>query len=415
MKSKYFYGYHIVAAGFVIQAVCIGPLFTYGVFFKQFQAELGWSRAIISGASSLAFFIMGAGGILAGRLNDRIGPRIIMVVSGTSLGLGYLLMAHLQTPWQLYVLYGIMVGIGFSTHDVITLSTVARWFIKRRGMMSGVVKVGTGAGQMLVPLMAAALIAIYGWRQAYTIIGAIALVILVAAALVLRRDPAEKGQFPDGNSAGIDGSAAAFTDNSISIKEAVRTGPFWILCVAEFTIFFCLLTMIVHIVPHATDLGLPPGTAAGVLATIGGVSMVGRISMGTANDKIGGKRSLTICFIILICGLLWLQIAGQAWMLFLFAAIYGFSHGGFFTVMSPLVAELFGTGSHGLLFGLILFSGTIGGTVGPVLAGRMFDVVGSYWGVFWLLIGLALSGLVLITLLKPPEHVDSPKQSRAPA
>jgi MFS family permease len=202
-------------------------------------------------------------------------------------------------------------------------------------------------------------------------------------------------------------------EHNVSLGKAVRTGPFWILCVAEFTIFFCLLTMIVHIVPHATDLGLPPGIAAGVLATIGGISMVGRISMGTANDKIGGKRSLTICFIILICGLLWLQIAGQAWMLFLFAAVYGFSHGGFFTVMSPLVAELFGTGSHGLLFGLILFSGTIGGTVGPVLAGRMFDVVGSYRGVFWVLIGLALSGLVLITLLKPPQHVDSPTQSRA--
>ncbi|MGD9268767.1 MAG: hypothetical protein PVH70_15120, partial [Desulfobacterales bacterium] len=80
MKSKVFYGYRIVAASFIIQAVCIGPLFTYGVFFKQFQVELGWSRAIISGASSLAFFIMGAAGIIAGRLNDRIGPKKIMVV-----------------------------------------------------------------------------------------------------------------------------------------------------------------------------------------------------------------------------------------------------------------------------------------------------------------------------------------------
>ena len=406
MNAKYFYGYHIVAASFVIQAVCIGPLFTYGVFFKQFQADLGWSRAVISGASSLAFFIMGAGGILAGRLNDRIGPRIIMVVSGTSLGLGYLLMAYMQSPWQLYLLYGIMVGIGFSTHDVITLSTVARWFIRRRGMMSGIVKVGTGAGQLTVPLIAAALITAYGWRHAYTIIGAIALVILVAAALVLLRDPRAKGQLPDGNSNAAGRSMHAAAEHNVSLKKAVRTGPFWILCMAEFTIFFCLLTMIVHIVPHATDLGLPPAIAAGVLATIGGVSMVGRISMGTANDKIGGKRSLTICFIILLCGLFWLQIAGTTWMLFLFAAVYGFSHGGFFTVMSPLVAELFGTGSHGLLFGLILFGGTIGGTVGPVLAGRMFDVTGSYQGVFWLLIGLALSGLVLITLLRPPELND---------
>ena len=90
MRSKYFYGYNIVAAGFIIQGVCIGAMFTYGVFFREFQTEFGWSRAMISGAASLAFLVMGAGGILAGRLNDRIGPRVIIVASGISFGLGYL-------------------------------------------------------------------------------------------------------------------------------------------------------------------------------------------------------------------------------------------------------------------------------------------------------------------------------------
>jgi MFS family permease len=313
----------------------------------------------------------------------------------------------MQAPWQLYLFYGIMVGIGFSTHDVITLSTVARWFIKRRGMMTGIVKVGTGAGQLIVPLIAAALIAAYGWRHAYMIIGLTALVILVAAALLLHRDPRDKGQQPDGNHINPGESAAIQTDGGIPFKGAVRSGTYWILCIAEFTIFFCLLTMVVHIVPHATDLGLPPATAAGVLSTIGGVSMVGRITMGTANDRIGGKRSLIICFVVLLSGLCWLQIADRAWMLFVFAAVYGFSHGGFFTVMSPTVAELFGTASHGLLFGLILFSGTIGGAVGPVLAGHMFDVTGSYQGVFWLLTGLAVSGLLLALWLRPPQVVDN--------
>lgn len=162
LKTRYFYGYNIVAAGFLVQAVCIGAMFTYGVFFKEFQTAFGWSRALISGASSLAFLVMGAVGILAGTLNDRIGPRIIITVSGASLGIGYMLMAHLELPWQLYLLYGGFVGIGFSTHDVITLSTVARWFVIRRGMMSGLVKVGTGAGQLLVPLIATGLIAAFG-------------------------------------------------------------------------------------------------------------------------------------------------------------------------------------------------------------------------------------------------------------
>jgi MFS family permease len=401
VRAKYFYGYNIVASGFVIQAVCIGAMFTYGVFFKEFQAEFGWSRAMISGASSLGFLIMGAFGILAGRLNDKIGPRVIIMASGTSLGLGYLFMSRLQAPWQLYLLYGLLVGIGFSTHDVITLSTVARWFVKRRGMITGMVKVGTGFGQLMVPLIATAFIVRYGWRTSYIILGAVVLVTLVAVAQILRRDPQEMGLLPDGGSNGSDSAGNGSTEQGVSLRAAVLTRQFWTICVAEFAVFFCLLTMIVHIVPHATDLGLPPGTAAGVLSTIGGVSMLGRVVMGMTNDRIRGKRSLIICFIVLLCGLIWLQVAGEAWMLFLFAAIYGFAHGGFFTVVSPTVAELFDTGSHGVLFGIILFCGTIGGAIGPLLGGYIFDLTGSYQTLFLILTGMTVVGFVLIIMLRP--------------
>ncbi len=401
MRAKYFYGYNIVAAGFIIQGVCIGAMFTYGVFFKEFQAEFGWSRAMISGASSLGFLMMGAFGILAGRLNDKIGPRIIIMVSGTSLGLGYLFMSMLQTPWQLYVMYGLLAGIGFSTHDVITLSTVARWFLKRRGMITGIVKVGTGLGQLTVPLIAAAFIAKYGWRTSYIILGAVVLFTLVAVAQIMRRDPREMGLLPDGGINGSDSPGNGSTEQGVSLRAAVRTRQFWTMCVAQFSIFFCLLTMIVHIVPHGTDLGLPAGTAAGVLATIGGVSMLGRIVMGITNDRIGGKRSLIICFIVLLCGLIWLQIAEGAWMLFVFGAIYGFAHGGFFTVVSPTVAELFDTGSHGVLFGIILFCGTIGGAIGPLLGGYIFDLTGSYQTLFLILTGVTVVGFALIIMLRP--------------
>jgi MFS family permease len=403
---SYFYGYNIVAAGFAIQAVSIGAMFAYGVFFKEFQTEFGWSRAMISGASSLAFLMMGAGGILAGRLNDRIGPRVLLVVAGSSLGLGYLLMYGLQAPWQLYFLYGVLAGIGFSTHDVITLSTVARWFVRRRGMMSGIVKVGTGSGQLMVPLIATGLIAIFGWRNSCLIIGAAALVALVAVAQLMRRDPQGIGLLPDGDSDNHCGAAIVPGERDVSLRAAARTRQFWTICLAEFSIFFCLLTIIVHIVPYASDLGLSPAAAAGVLSTIGGVSMLGRIVMGAANDRIGGKRSLIICFIVLLCGLIWLQVAREAWMLFIFAAIYGLAHGGLFTVMSPTVAELFGTGSHGLLFGIVLFSGTLGGAVGPLMAGHAFDLTGNYRMVFFVLTVLVVIGFVLITLLQPLKEAD---------
>jgi MFS family permease len=176
---------------------------------------------------------------------------------------------------------------------------------------------------------------------------------------------------------------------------------FWIICIAEFAVLCCLLTVVVHIIPLGRDLGLAPAYAAGVLSTIGGVSIIGRIVMGAANDRIGGRRALIICLIVLFCSFVWLHFATEAWMLFLFAAIYGFAHGGFFTVVSPMVAELFGTGSHGVLFGIILFSGTLGGAFGPLMAGRVFDVTGSYRLVFFALCGLTLIGFVLMMLLRP--------------
>ena len=401
MKARYFYGYHIVAAGFTIQAVCIGAMFAYGVFFKELQAEFGWSRTTISGASSLAFLIMGAVGILAGRLNDRIGPRVLIVTSAGFLGLGYMLMSRMQSPWQLYVMYGVLAGIGFSTHDVITLSTVARWFVKRRGVMSGIVKVGTGSGQLLGPMIATLLLAVFGWRHSNLIIGAVILVALVAAAQVMRRDPRGMGLLPDGGSDMAGGQAAVAEDQGFSLKESVRMKQFWIICMAEFAVLCCLLTIVVHIVPYARDLGLAPAYAAGVLSTIGGVSILGRIVMGVACDRIGGRRALIICLIVLFCSFIWLQLATEAWMLFIFAVIYGFAHGGFFTVVSPMVAELFGTGSHGLLFGIILFSGTLGGAVGPLMAGRTFDITGSYQMVFLVLSVLTLIGFVLMIMLRP--------------
>lgn len=407
MRARYFYGYNIVAAGFIIQAVCVGSMFTYGVFFKDFQAEFGWSRAAISGAASLAFLMMGLGGVIAGKMNDRIGPKVIIVASGILLGIGYLLMSRLQALWQLYLLYGVLVGIGFSTHDVITLSTVARWFIRRRGMMSGIVKVGTGSGQFLMPLIATLLITAYGWRNSYLIIGAVVLVIFVVVAQVLSRDPQGIGLFPDGDSNESCDNGNRPREESVTLRAAARTRQFWIICIAEFAIFFCLLTVIVHIVPHAMDLELTPPTAVGVLSTIGFVSMLGRIVIGTANDKIGGKRSLVICFILLLCSLFWLHVASEAWMLFLFAVIYGFAHGGFFTVMSPMIAEFFGTGSHGVLFGMVLASGTLGGAAGPLMAGRAFDVTGSYRIAFLVLTLLAVIGFVLITLLQPPREEDA--------
>ncbi len=411
-ETRYFYGYNVVAASFVIQGISIGSMFAYGVLFAQFEAEFGWSRATISAASSITFLTMGVFGVLAGRLNDTIGPRLLLSVSAVSLGLGFALMSRMQAPWQLFVFYGLLVGIGLSTHDVVTLSTIARWFVRRRGAMSGLVKVGTGCGQVVIPLVAAALIASSGWRTACLTIGVSAGVLLMLAAQVMRRDPHGMGLAPDNvtPARGASGGAPAVAD--ITLARAIRARALWTLCIAQLTVFFCLVTVMVHIVPHGIDLGLSAPIAASVLSAIGGFSIVGRLVVGSAIDRIGGRHALMICFVVLLASLAWLQVAMAPWMLFVFAAVYGFAHGGFFTVMSPTVAELFGTASHGVLFGIVLFFGTLGGAIGPWVAGSSFDATGSYRTAFVTLAVLAAIGLTLVSSLKRREPVA--RASRRP-
>ena len=162
-----------------------------------------------------------------------------------------------------------------------------------------------------------------------------------------------------------------------------------------------MFVILVHIVPHAYDLGIATLPAAGILSTIGGVSMFGRFSTGFAIDWIGSRKCMQICLVILIASFIWLQMARDLWTLYAFAAIYGIAHGGIFTVISPLVAELFGIRSHGALFGLVASGGNVGGAIGPILAGLVFDMTRSYHLIFMALIGLAFLSLFLTLLLRP--------------
>ena len=180
----------VVVGAFLVQLTIIGCMFAYGVFFPALEAEFGWSRTFLSACSSLSFFVMGSGAILGGRLSDRFGPRGVLTATGLIFGVGYALLSQMTEPWQLLLLFGLFIGLGLSTHDVVTLSTIAGWFPNRRGTMSGLVKSGTAVGQVLIPLSASALIVVVGWRSAFLYIGLIALMVLLFAASRMRAAPA---------------------------------------------------------------------------------------------------------------------------------------------------------------------------------------------------------------------------------
>ena len=400
MSIRPSYAYFIAAICFSIQALGIGTYIAFGVFFNPLMEEFGWSRAAIAGASSTAFFSMGLFGVLVGRLNDRFGPRLLMSVAALLLGLGCALMARLTSLWELYFFYGIIFGMGLSAIDVIALTTIARWFSLRRGFMTGIVKVGTGAGQFAIPLVASGLILYYGWRWAIALIGIGIASILLLMAQFLRRDPGTprlKNRQP--NAGGH--LQPPEMELGIPLSRAFRSIQLWTICMINLFLVFSLMIIMLHIVPYVRDTGVPPIQAAGVLSTIGAVSMLGRFVCGLVIDRRGSKAVMGACFFLLLGDLIWLQFAHQLWMLYLFAALYGLAHGGFFTAISPLVAEWFGIRFHGTLFGIVVFFGTLGGAVGPLLAGHLFDLSGSYRLTFQIVTAMALVAWGLLLSLRP--------------
>ena len=404
-KPKFFYGYVVVAAAFLIMALLCGGIYSYGVFFKPISADFGWTRALTSGAHSLCMFMTGLFSLITGRMTDKLGPRIVMTICGFLFGLGYLLMSQISDVWQLYLFYGVIVGIGMSGGLVPTTSAVARWFVKRRGLMTGIVVAGVGAGTMISPPAATYLILEHGWRTSYIFIGAFFLISLILTAQLLKRDPSRTGQLPYGASEVLQANSTPEIKGA-SLGQATRTWQIWMLCLAYVFFGISQIAVMIHIVPHATDQGIPPMAAATIMTIIGALSLTGRIVIGSIADKIGSRWALVIGASLVTVALVLLQFAQDTWMWYLFAAIFGFGYGGEVALISPIVAEFFGLKAHGAILGVVAFLYHIGCGVGPLLVGHIFDITNSYYFAFMVCIAISVAGIILLLPIKHSLYED---------
>jgi len=398
-QPRIFYGYIVAAASFLAITMMWGSANCFGVFFKPLLAEFGWTRATTSGAYSLCMIITGILSLVAGRLTDKIGPRLVITGCGLFLGAGYLLMSQVNTIWQLYLFYGVIIGIGMGGSFVPTATTVVRWFVKRRGMMAGITGSGVGIGTLIVPPVANWLISNYGWRISYIIVGSVALILTTLAAQFLKRDPSQIGCVPYGESELEENRYVQST--GLSLQQALHTRLFWMFGIALICFGLNMGTVMVHIVSHAIGLGFSTASATGILAVIGGISVGGRVIVGSASDRIGNKIALVISFSLISIALLWLLAARELWMFYLFAIVFGFGYGGMAALAAPVVAELFGLSSLGAIMGVTMIFVGGAGAVGPVVAGHIFDITGSYSLAFTIYAVLSLISLVLILRLKP--------------
>lgn len=407
-SHRVFYGYVVVAASSLIMVVAFGVHYAFGVFLKPMLTEFDWTRAMTSGAFSLSWIVQGISSIIMGKLNDKYGTRLVLTLCGFLLGAGYLLMSRMGTIWQFYIFYGLIVGSGLGGMYVPLVSTVARWFISRRNLMTGITIAGIGIGTLFGPIVANQLITVYDWNISYLILGSIVFTVIIVAAQFLKRDPSQTRQVPFNNEAEKQVINAA-TDE-FSLRKTLHTNQFWLVFGLFFCFGFCLFAIMVHLPAHATDLGIPASTAATFLSAIGGASIAGKVLLGNIGDRIGNKRVYIICFILMSTSLLWLVFVRSIWGLYLFAIAFGFAYGGSATSQSPLVASLFGVKSHGLIMGAVNNGFTIGCTVGPIVAGYIFDVSLSYRLAFLVSIAFGILGLVFTLALQPIEKAIGRKK-----
>lgn len=396
----------ITAAGFVIWGIGWGT-FTpaFSVFFKPLLVEFGWSRADTSLAYALAFLVQAGFAIVIGWLTDRLGPKMIVSVLGSSLGMCYLLISQIDALWQFTLIYALVGGVGTSTLNVPVMVTVSRWFVRRRGLMIGIVQAGTGTGGLIFAPLAGWLIVSYGWRSAYVVFGLITLVGLCVAGLFLSRDPREKGQLPDGEK----GPALAEKKLSqpsvqtlgFSLREAIRTRSFWMIAGLYSVFGFCRSTFTAHLAAHVQDSGFSLADGANVLAVVVGASVFGRIGLGRVADIIGNRRGFIISFGTTALALLWLLVSRELWMFFVFAFVYGVAWGNQAVLRFAIASEYFGLASLGLIMGILGVGESVAAMLGSFIAGYIFDVFGSYNVMFCVGIGVSATGVLVAWLLKP--------------
>jgi MFS family permease len=363
-------GWKVVLAGFfgvMVSFAAIIP-YTFGLYLKPLATSFGWKRESISVAFSIAALTVAAVSPALGHLLDRYGPRriilpCIVVFSGALASLA-LLTPHLAHFYAVFFVLGL---VGNGTAYLGYSRAIASWFSKRRGMAFAVMLAGGGTGAMLLPPVTQALITGYGWRTAYAGVGCLALVIgFPLAAIFVRERPAAEVLELDSVSTGA------------SVREAISGRIFWILMITVFLYSIGVNGAIAHLAALLSDRGVPARGAAWAVSSIGGAGIVGRLATGAFLDRFFGPRVSQIMLLLSSAGVFLLSFATTLPMGFAAAIMIGFSMGSEGDVTPYLLSRYFGLRRFSTLYAFSWTAFAIGGAVGPIILGRVFDVLGSY-------------------------------------
>jgi OFA family oxalate/formate antiporter-like MFS transporter len=375
-KPPIFYGWFVVAAAFAVTFVGFGSAYTFSAFFESLQTDFAASRGSVSLVFSLAGFLYFSFGIVSGPLADRWGSRRMAVLGMLLIGMGLAIAGTARSLVQVYAGYGLGVGLGVGFSYVPVLGSVQRWFVKRRGLASGLAVSGIGVGTLVMPPLATVLIETLGWRNAYLVLGGLAAVLGVAMSLMIENDPRDRGLVPDGDP--TQSGAQLIQSAGVSVRDAIGSRRFVSLYVACLICSFGVFVPFVHLVPYALDHGIPQSTAVLLLGVIGIGSTAGRFILGGLADRLGRRQALLVMFLGMALALAIWAVSTVIWPLAVFAFVYGVFYGGWVAVLPAVVMDYFGGRNISSIIGALYTSVAFGTLIGPSAAGFAFDYSHSY-------------------------------------
>lgn len=408
-----FYGWIVVWAAFAVMTVIFGVAYSFAAFFESFLREFDAQRADVSwvfGLSSLLYFSLG---VVGGALADRYGPRVTGVTGILLLSAGLLLSSFATDLRSIYLAYGLGIGLGVTLAYTPSMGAVQPWFVRRRGLASGIASSGIGAGTLVGPLLAAWLIEAFDWRGAMRGLALCSLAIGLAAAWLLDRDPAARGQAPDGDAAArretpegirptvasaVAAPAAAAASNAarrltpatlpgLRLGETIRTRRFQWLYAATLFAGIPMFVPFAHLSAAARDVGIGEARSVVLVGLIGIGSLVGRFAIGALADRLGRLGTHMLAQFVLGASFVFWWIGGPYANFALFAIVFGLSYGGIVSLLPPICSDLFGLRAVSSTIGLLYSGAGFGALLGPVLAGALFDRYGDYDAAIVLCVG----------------------------
>lgn len=391
-----FYGWYIVAAASIVVSFCFGlAYYNNPVFYPAYIEEFRWNRTEVAAGAGVNFLVFGLMSPFIGMLSDRLSVKKIILAGILCDAVAKIAFSFMYTLPH-YYLMNVLVGVGIACTSMLTVKMlISKWFKRREGTALGIVVAATAVGGGFGPVLTSHLLSLFDWRVVQLVLGFIIFVIVVPVFwFVVRDKPQDLGLSIDGDPTPQTGDPNGLSNElpDLTLKQALNTPTFWLICAAILLFHVCVISISQHFVLHLTDKGLDLSSASVGLSILLSASIVGRLGFGALSDKYSKKRLIIMAYLILavMSFLLFLigtpllsSLAKSTAAIYVVAALIGIGYGGGIVSVPVVAGKCFGLSSLGKIFGLIMLFNAIGGTIGPILAGYLFDMTGSYqWSFF---------------------------------